>query len=75
VVRDTPANREVLQQWVNKWYAMMAPAIAAFAPLFERRPAPPGALTFAAVVAQLHTALEEYLGGAGLERPALHGQG
>jgi toluene monooxygenase system protein E len=70
VVQDTPANRQILQQWVNKWYAMMAPAIGAFAPLFDRRPEHPGALTFAAVAAQLHAALEEYLGLAGLELPA-----
>ena len=67
VMQDTPANQQVLQQWVNKWYAMMVPAISAFAPLFDQCSESPGAGTGAEVVAQLCAALEEYLCLAGLE--------
>ena len=72
VMQDTPVNQQVLQQWVNKWYAMMVPAISTFAPLFEQCSESPGAGTGAEVVAQLCAALEEYLCLAGLERPAAH---
>jgi toluene monooxygenase system protein E len=69
VMQDTPTNQQVLQQWVHKWYAMMVPAISAFAPLFAQRCEPPGAIPGAAVLDALHTALVEYLRLAGLECP------
>jgi toluene monooxygenase system protein E len=68
VMQDTPANQQVLQQWVNKWYAMMVPAISPFTPLFDQCSESPGAGAGAEVVAQLGAALEEYLCLAGLER-------
>ena len=67
VMQDTPANQQVLRRWVTKWYAMMVPAISAFAPLFDQHSELPGAITGAAVLDALHAALAEYLCLAGLE--------
>jgi toluene monooxygenase system protein E len=69
VMQDTPANQQVLQRWVTKWYTMMVPALGAFAPLFEQPSELPDAITGVAVPNALHAALTEYLCLAGLACP------
>jgi hypothetical protein len=46
-LEDTPANGDVIQGWVDKWYVLASPAMRAFFPVFadkrdaeRRRPVP-----------------------------------
>jgi toluene monooxygenase system protein E len=46
-LEDTPANRDVIQGWVDKWYVLASPAMRVFFPVFadkrdaeKRRPVP-----------------------------------
>jgi toluene monooxygenase system protein E len=65
-LQDTPANRGVIQDWVQRWYPLAWRAAEAFAPLFARLPQPAPALDFAQVLDELDVSLRRCWGLAGL---------
>jgi hypothetical protein len=67
VLADTPANREVIQDWLQRWVPRAVHAAQAFASLFERTEEKPLSFTMAwQRVKEEHTAL---LTGLGLQVP------
>lgn len=70
-LQDTPANQQVLQQWINRWYPAATQAVRAFAPLFDEMPTQPEALPFTEVMAHLGASQQEYLRLAGLASPSV----
>jgi toluene monooxygenase system protein E len=36
-IEDTPGNKDVVQEWVNKWHGLASPALRLFFPIFEER--------------------------------------
>lgn len=69
-VEDTPANKGVLQGWINKWYPLAERAVTAFEPVFEEMPGRPKTLAFAEVVQQIKKDYSQYLNSMGLEKPS-----
>jgi toluene monooxygenase system protein E len=69
-LQDTPDNRQVLQQWVGKWYAVATRAVRAFAPLFDQMATRPEAIPFVEVSDQLEALHQEHLRLSGLTLPA-----
>ncbi len=35
LIEDSPANRQLIQSWIDKWYLGAVRAVDAFSPLFE----------------------------------------
>lgn len=67
LIADTPANREVVQEWVNTWGPRAVKAAQAFAPLFERTEERP--LTFVTAWQQVSEEWAMLLQGLGLSTP------
>jgi toluene monooxygenase system protein E len=61
-VEDTPASRQIIQGWVDKWYPAAAAAIDAFSPVFQTSHA----------ISQVESYCGRYLRGMGMEIP--HGR-
>ena len=58
-VEDTPANRQVIQTWINTWYPRAAAALRRFDSTFDTDQ----------VTAQVESYCRRYLRGMGLETP------
>jgi len=58
-VEDTPANRHVIQTWIDKWYRGAAAAVQGFSSTFDT----------GHVIAQVESYSRRYLRGMGLETP------
>ena len=67
LITDTPANREVIQEWVHTWGPRAVKAAQAFAPLFERTEERP--LTFAVAWQQVKDEWAKLLEGLTLSLP------
>jgi toluene monooxygenase system protein E len=65
-IEDTPANRQVIQTWINKWYPGALRAVDVFASLFEGTPGDPGSLQFYDLTSQIAALSADYLGAMGL---------
>jgi len=60
-IEDTAANRDVIQAWINRWYARALAAVDAFSPLFEGRLGGPDMPPLHDLTAQLNTFCAENL--------------
>ena len=69
-IEDTPANREFIQTWINKWYPVALRAVDALSSLFEGKPGSPGMPPFHDLTSQIVASSADYLHGMGLQ-PAL----
>ena len=58
-VEDTPANRQVIQPWIDTWYPRAAAAVHAFSSTFDT----------GQVITQVESYCRRYLRGMGLETP------
>ncbi len=67
LLEDTPANREVLEEWLGRWVPPATEAAWALAPLFERTEQRP--LTFSLAWQRVWGEYRELLGGLGLSLP------
>ena len=65
-IEDTPANRQIIQTWINKWYPHAVRAVYAFSALFEGKPGGPGAPPFHDLTSRIVAFSEEYLRTMGL---------
>jgi len=63
-VEDTPANRQVIQTWIDKWYPGVASAVQAFSSTFDT----------GQVITQVESYCRRYLRGMGLETPRSQSQ-
>jgi toluene monooxygenase system protein E len=68
-IEDTPANRQLIQTWINKWYPGALRAVDAFSPLFEGKPGHPGVSAFRNLTSRIDACSTEYLRSMGLEPP------
>jgi toluene monooxygenase system protein E len=66
-IEDTPANRQLIQSWINKWYAGALGAVDAFSSLFEGKPGCPGSPPFHDVTSQIVAFSMDYLRAMGLQ--------
>jgi hypothetical protein len=66
-VEDTPANGELIQSWINKWYPDALRAVDAFSSLFEGKPGGPGSPPFRDLTSQIVAFSADYLGAMGFK--------
>jgi toluene monooxygenase system protein E len=71
-IEDTATNREVIQAWIDKWYASALNAVEAFSPLFEGKPAGPQVPPFHNVAPRIDTFCAEYLRSMNLQAGSLN---
>jgi toluene monooxygenase system protein E len=62
-IEDTPANREVMQAWIDKWYPSALLGIGALSPLFEGKPRGTGMPPFHDLTSQVDAFCVDYLRG------------
>ena len=67
LLADIPANRGVVQEWLNKWAPLAVHAAQAFAPLFAKTEEQP--LTFALAWQRVVQSYTNLLNGLGLQVP------
>ena len=61
VIEDTPANRQLIQAWIDKWYPGALRAVDAFSALFEGKAGGPGMPPFHDLTSQIVASSVEYL--------------
>jgi toluene monooxygenase system protein E len=66
-IEDTPANRHVIQTWINKWYPGALRAVDAFSSLFEGKPAGLGSPPFHDLTSRIVAFSSDYLRTMGLQ--------
>jgi toluene monooxygenase system protein E len=70
-IEDTPKNREVIQRWIDQWYALSRRAVEAFSPVFEGKWEEAKIEPIGNVLQQVDSQCCEYLRTMGLESPPI----
>jgi toluene monooxygenase system protein E len=71
-IEDTATNRDVIQTWIDKWYASGMNAVEAFSPLFEGKPAGAQAPSFHKVGSRIDASCAEWLRSMNLRPGSLN---
>jgi toluene monooxygenase system protein E len=66
-IEDTPANRQLIQSWIDKWYLGAVRAVDAFSSLFEGKPGGPGNPPFHDLTSQIVAFSTDYLRAMGFQ--------
>jgi len=60
-IEDIPANRQLIQSWIDKWYPGALRAVDAFSSVFEGKPGGPGNPLFHDLTSQIVAFSTDYL--------------
>jgi len=66
-IEDNPANRAVIQSWIDKWYPQAVQTIKALTPLFEGQPLGSSGTVFRGLASQVAADSHQYLQSMGLQ--------
>jgi hypothetical protein len=72
-IEDTPTNRDVIQKWIDQWYARSWRAVEALSPILEGKWEEAKIEPFPNVLRQIDSYFGEYLGAMGLGAPPAGG--
>lgn len=72
-IEDTPANRHVIQEWIDQWYGRSRRVVEAFSPVLAGKWEEAKIEPFQEVLLQIDSHFGEYLGAMGLGVPPLGG--
>jgi toluene monooxygenase system protein E len=71
-IEDAATNRDVIQAWIDKWYASALNTVDAFSPLFEGKSAGPQVPPFHNVGSRIDAVCTEYLRSMSLQPGSLN---
>jgi Methane/Phenol/Toluene Hydroxylase len=70
VIQDKSHNRDIIQSWIDKWHPVAAPAVRAFAPVFEGKLQEAEMAPLEGVAETLDKYYRDYLSSMGLQPSA-----